>query len=307
MAYLALASVCFFWGTTYLGIRVALETFPPLTLMATRFLISGTLMLVLCRARGMKMPTWREAARTAFFGVMILGVGNGCLTYSEKLISSSTAALFIAASPFWMVGLEAVVPGGERMRAPALVGIVLGFIGAALLVAPDVAARGFAGAMWQGFLLLQFGCASWSLGSILQKRRRNESHAFVTGAVQQLATGAVYLGPALAEGGHEKLLGGGVPLGGWLALAWLVTFGSIIGYNSYIYALEKLPVALVSIYTYVNPMVAAVLGWFFYREQFGRKEAAAMAVIFLGVTVVKRFTPSPAPWRPAPLRSSGAP
>jgi drug/metabolite transporter (DMT)-like permease len=274
--------------------------------MTTRFLISGSIMLLLCHARGLRLPAWPEILRTAFFGAMILGVGNGCLTYSEKLIPSSTAALFIAASPFWMVALEALVPGGEPLRAASLAGMGLGFAGAALLVAPDLFERGFAGAVWQGFLLLQLGSASWSLGSILQKRRRNVAHSFVTGAIQQFATGVVYLVPAIVE---SRSLPAREPVStsGWFALAWLVVFGSVVGYSSYIYALEKLPVALVSVYTYVNPIVAAALGWLFYREAFGVREAAAMSVIFAGVAVVKRFTPSPAPWRPEPLRSSEAP
>lgn len=285
-AYAALGSVCFFWGTTYLAIRMALESFPPLILISGRFIISGIIMLAIIRLRGMALPSWREAARTGFYGVLILGVGNGCLTYSEQLIPSFLAALFISISPFWMVGLEAAVPGGDPLRLPAVVGMVIGFFGASLLFAPSLLQQGFSGAVWQGFLLLQVGSASWSLGSILQKRQKSAVHPFVNGGIQQLAAGLAFLPPALLSTNHTihwDARGTG-------AMLWLIVFGSVVGYNSYIYALEHLPVALVSVYTYVNPVVAAALGWLVYREPFGRREAVAMGIIFAGVAVVKGFT-----------------
>jgi drug/metabolite transporter (DMT)-like permease len=285
-AYVALVSVCFFWGTTYLAIRMALEGFPPLVLIAARFVVSGALMLGLVRWRGYALPGWREAVRTGCYGVLILGVGNGCLTYSEKLIPSFLAALFISISPFWMVGIEAAIPGGERLRLPTIAGMLIGFGGAGLLFAPDLVRAGFQGAVWQGFLLLQLGSASWSLGSILQKRQKSATHPFVNGGIQQLAAGLAFLPAALLMGEapvewEPRAVG---------ALLWLVVFGSIVGYSSYIFALENLPVALVSIYTYVNPVVAAALGWLVYREPFGGREALAMAIIFVGVAVVKWFS-----------------
>lgn len=300
-AYAALASVCFFWGTTYLAIRMALETFPPLVLIAGRFIASGLFMLALVRWRKMPLPPWRDMLRTAVNGVLILGIGNGCLTYAEQLIPSSLAALFISISPFWMIGLEALVPGGEPLRAPTIAGMLIGFFGASLLFAPNLIEHGFAGAVWQGFLLLQLGSASWSMGSILQKRQRSAAHSFVSGAVQQFAAGIAFLIPALLSPDHNihwSASGAG-------AMLWLIFFGSVVGYSSYIYALEKLPVAMVSIYTYVNPVVAAFLGWLVYREQFGRREALSMAIIFAGVAVVKQFTPARAP-SPPTLRQSSA-
>ena len=288
-AYLALASVCFFWGTTYLGIRMALESFPPLLLVSARFLASGLLMVALVRWRRMQLPTGMELAKSAFNGFLILGVGNSCLTYSERLIPSSLAALFIAVSPFWLVGLEAAIPGGDRLRAPTIGGMLTGFAGAGILFLPNLIERGMQGAVWQGFLLLQLGSATWSLGSILQRRQSGRIHPIANGAVQQLAAGVAFLLPALTEIGQpihwsER---------GVLAWCWLVVFGSIVGYSCYIYALEKLPVAMTSVYTYVNPLVAAFFGWVFYREPFGAREAAAMAVIFGGVAMVKVFTGKP--------------
>jgi drug/metabolite transporter (DMT)-like permease len=293
-AYAALTAVCFFWGTTYLAIRIALESIPPTVLMASRFCLSGSLMLVAARAMGMHLPRGRELVWSAIHGVLILGVGNGCLTYAELLIPSSLAALFIAASPFWMVGLEALAPGGERLKAITVAGMLLGLSGAAILVGPSLFREGSAGFgqgsnIWKGFLILQLGSMSWGFGSILSRRHVTRAHPIVSGAVQQLAAGLVFAVPALIS--RPKPLVWDWP--GIGALLWLVFFGSIVGYSAYLFALDRLPVALVSIYTYVNPIVAAFLGWLFYREPFGRREALAMAVIFIGVAVVKQFNKGP--------------
>jgi drug/metabolite transporter (DMT)-like permease len=298
-AYVAMASVCFFWGTTYLAIRMALESFSTLALVATRFLLSGVVMVAAARWRGMELPRGRELVVTCLTGVLILGVGNGCLTWAEELIPSSLAALFIAVSPFWLVGAEALIPGGDKLRAPAVVGMLIGFAGASLLFVPDLLAHGFGGNAWKGFLILQGASISWGFGSIIQRRYPTRAHSIVNGAVQQVAAGLVFLVPAMVEAReiHWSARGAG-------ALVYLAIFGSIVGYSSYVYALDRLPVALVSIYTYINPLVAAALGWMFYREPFGWKETSALGVIFLGVAVVKRFTPSRAPSPPPPPRSS---
>jgi len=301
-AYLALASLCFFWGTTYLAIRMALESIPPLFLISSRFLLSGSIMLAAAWATGNQLPRGRDLLWTSVNGVLILGVGNGCLVYAETWIPSSLAALFISISPFWMVGLEAAVPGGDKLRLATVAGMLCGAAGAVILLGPNVARQGLSGNVLKGFLILQLGSASWSLGSILQKRHRTHAHPVINGAVQQLAAGLAFLPPALAAGQlPQEWTGKGIG-----ALAWLVVFGSIVGYSCYAYVLDRLPVSLVSIYTYINPVVAAVLGWIFYREPFGSREILAMAIIFGGVAVVKSASRVSVAGRPVvEARSSG--
>lgn len=284
-AYAALASVCFFWGTTYLGIRVALESFPPLVLTASRFLLSGSLLLAVCLALRLPFGGAGDVLRVARNGVIGLGIGAGCLTFSETWIPSSLAALFVSVGPFWMVGMEALVPGGEKLRASTLAGMTIGLFGAAILVAPGAIAEGFGGNVWRGFWVLQLGGAGWSLGSILQKRRAGALHPVVSGAIQQLAAGLTFLPLALIFPGRPVEL----TSRGLGAVIYLAIFGSIVGYTCYVIALERLPVALVSVYTYVNPFVAAALGWWMYREPFGQREVLALAVILIGVAIVKGF------------------
>ena len=284
--YLALVAVCFFWGTTYLGIRMSLEAFPPLVLVSARFLISGSILTLFAWGRGLYVPRGRELASNALSGLLLLGIGNSCLVFSELLIPSGMAGLITTISPFWLVGVEALLPGGERLHLPTIGGMVVGLLGASLLFTDDLSGRAIDRNVLNGFLLLQLGMASWSFGSIYQRRRSGKAHSVIAGGVQQLAAGFILL--PFAIGIHEpsiKWSGRGVA-----ALLYLVFFGSIVGYSSYIYVMDRLPVAVVSVYSYVNAVVAVALGWLFYREPFGIKEAAAMVVIFAAVAVVKRYS-----------------
>ena len=285
IAYLALASVCVFWGTTYLGIRMALETFSPLMLVGLRYTFSGSLLLLVAYFSKAHLPTGKELFYTALFGVIIIGIGNGCLAFVEQWIPSGLAALFITTSPFWMVGMEALIPGGERLHAPTLFGMLVGLAGTAMLVAPNAIQQGWGGPSLKGFVVLQIGCCGWGLGSILQRRHVTKAHPVVSGAIQQFATGLAFLGPALltkAQPIHWTSRGVG-------AVIYLITFGSVVGYSAYLYVLDKLPVAVVSIYNYINPVVAVLLGWLIYKERIGVWELLSMLVIFAGVALVRRY------------------
>ncbi|MEP7363201.1 MAG: EamA family transporter [Acidobacteriota bacterium] len=285
-AWIALASVSFFWGTTYLAIRIALESFPPLLLVCYRFCLAGALMIAACKLSGYAMPPRRDMLRSILFGTFILGIGNMALTTAELYVASSFAALVVAASPFWMVGIEALLPRGEKLRRATVIGMLIGLAGVALLIVPGMIREGLRGNEWRGFLILQIGIFSWTLGSLLQKRYSTQSPPLVNAAFQQLGAGLLYIIPALLIP-QKPIVWDAKGVG---ALVYLIIFGSIVGYSSYIYALSHIPVSVVSVYPYLNVIVAAVLGWLFYREPFGAKEITAMTIIFLGVGVVKRFS-----------------
>jgi len=280
--------VCFFWGTTYVGIRISLESFSPSRLMALRYLISGGALLLGALAAGARFPTGPEAWRTAGYGLMTIGVGTGALAFSEQWIPSGLASLMVSLQPFWLVSVEALSPGGERLHWPSVGGMLVGLAGVALLIAPGGSASQGLGlhALLGGFFLLQFGGISWAVGSVWQRRMGGRVHPFVSGGVQQLATGIVFAIPALLEPQPAEWT-----LKGALAVLYLAVFGGIVGYSAFIYSMHHLPVALVSIYTYVNPVVAVALGWWFYREPFGWRETSAMGIIFAGVAIVKWTTP----------------
>ena len=296
---MALAAVCFFWGTTYLGIRIALESIDPLVLMGLRYSISGIILLAVAYFSKAHLPAGREFWFTTLCGVMIIGGGTGCLVFAEQWVPSGLAAVFITLSPFWMIGLDALIPGGERLHGPTILAMLVGFAGTTLLVAPEIVSEGFGGPLLRGFLLIELGCGGWCLGSILQRRHQTKAHPVVSGAVQQLATGLVFAVPALFTRPHPSA---------WSArsvgaVAYLIVFGSIVGYSAYIFVLDRLPVSVVSIYNYINPIIAVFLGWLFFREHFGTQELVAMVIIFAGVALVKRYSLPPAP-KPAPVSAA---
>ena len=303
-AYLALICVCFFWGTTYLGIRIALESFSPALLVCLRNLLSGAITLSVAAMIGAHLPRGRDLWLTAAYGLMVIGVGNGALAVAEQWIPSGLASLFVTTSPFWFVGIDALLAGGEKLHGPTLRGLLLGFAGVLLLLAPDawtaITQHTFnsGGAVVLAFLILQVSGASWALGSLLQRNRSSRAHPFVIGGVQQLSTGLALMLPGAFQlpAAHWTARGVG-------AIVYLAIFGGIVGYSCYALALSRLPLAIVSIYTYINPVVAVFLGWWVYRERFGLHEAAAMAVIFAGVAMVRRAASVPVQ-KPGPDRTA---
>ncbi len=286
-AYVALICVCILWGTTYLGIRIAVETIPPATLMCVRYLLSGGLMLAGAAVSGARLPRGRELWTTSAYGLMTIGVGTGCLAFAEQWIPSGLSALMLGASPFWLVGMEALMPRGAPLHKPTIGAMLVGVAGVALLAGPSLTTGLTAStggkATLGGFLLLQLSCAGWAVGSILQRHQASSVHPFVSAAVQQLATGIAYLIAALLLPEHAQWTTRGIE-----ATLYLAIFGGLLGYSAYVLMMDRLPVAIATIYTYVNPLVAVLLGWLFYHEAFGRTEAAAMVIIFLGVALVRR-------------------
>lgn len=283
--YIALGAVCLCWGTTYLGIRMALETFPPFLLVSVRYLISGSATLAFGLLKGMHIPRGRDLAVACFSGVLVLGVGNGTLAVAETMMASGLAGLILTLQPFWFVGFEALLPGGERLHGPTIAAMALGLGGAALLVSPDLGSNAVSHGRVVGMLVLCLGMAGWCFGSIFQRRKAGRAHPVIAGGVQQLTAGLALV--PLAALPHAPLHWSARGVG---ALFYLVIFGSLVGYSSYVYVMDRLPVAIVSIYPYINAIVAVILGWLFYREPFGPREIFAMAVIFVSVALVKRYS-----------------
>jgi drug/metabolite transporter (DMT)-like permease len=283
-AYAALACVCFFWGTTYLGIRIGVAELPPATLMCVRYLLSGSVLLIVARSRGAYIPRGRELWGSALYGVLAIGLGTGALTYAEVWVPSGLASLFVTTASFWLVGADAAMPGGEPLHGPTIAAMAIGAAGAALLVAPGGDAFGSRPRLIvAGFLLIQLGYAGWAVGSILQRRQRSKAHPIVSAAVQQFATGAAFIPLALLQTQHTHWTARGIGV-----TLYLAVFGGIIGYSAYVITMARLPVAVASIYSYINPLVAVLLGVWLYGERFTAREAIAMGIIFAGVALVKR-------------------
>jgi drug/metabolite transporter (DMT)-like permease len=283
-AWLALGTVCILWGTTYLAIRIALQSFPPFYLMGLRYFLSGIIMVAGARFWGAALPKGRNLWLTALYGITTIGFGTGLLCVAEQWVPSGLSALFIATQPFWMVIMEWILSRGRHYpEVPTLIGLLIGIGGVAVLVAPAARQGGLNNGIFFGFLMLQLGCAGWVTGALLQKRLGPVSHPIVAGAVQQLATGFCF---GLLGLLFERMPVHVTPfaLGGVL---YLVVFGAIIGYSAFIYAMDRLPSTIVSVYTFVNPVVAVFLGWLLFREPFGTREIMAMVLIFIGIAIVR--------------------
>jgi drug/metabolite transporter (DMT)-like permease len=284
LAYGAWVAVCFFWGTTYLGIRIGLETLPPMLFAGMRFLTAGTLLFLIMRASGARVPRGREWLDQAVVGLLLLGVGNGIVVWAEQYIPSGLAALMVATSPFWVTGLEAAFRDGEKLTARVAVGLLIGFVGLGMLVWPSLFGVAVNTYFILGIVALQIGCISWTCGSIYAKHHPNQVKLLMGAAVQMLMAGTVLTLFGTALGEWPRVHFSARSLG---ALLYLIIFGSLVAYSAYIYAIQKLPLSLVTMYSYINPVIAVILGWALLAEPLGWRVALATAIILVGVALVK--------------------
>ena len=285
LAYFAWIVVCVVWGTTYLGIHVALETIPVALLAGLRWLVAGLLLVLALPVIGQKMPPLRMWPSIAVIGFLMAVVGNGGVVWAQQYVASGLAAVIVAMVPFWSVIVEAFLPSGERVTGRTVLGLVLGFVGIIILVWPELRLGGSDAWMFvSGVVVLQVACAGWALGTSYLKRNPTNGSPMGSLAVQMLLSGVMLLGIGTATGEWAALHFTTRSLG---AMVYLVVFGSLVGYTAYLYALKNLSVSTVSLYAYVNPVIAVVLGSLVLGEPFTIRIAIASLLVFGGITVVK--------------------
>ena len=283
-AYIAWVVVCLVWGTTYLAIRIALETVPPMLMAGIRWVIAGTILATVLIIRGVRLPSRQAWPTLATLGVLMTGVGNGGVVWAEQTVPSGLAALLVAAVPFWMVGTERFMLRAEPIGWRRAIGLVMGFAGTVLLVWPELGRPGGQG-MVAGVVATQLACIGWAIGSAYSRRRRTDENVLAAAALQMLFGGGLLLliglvlgeGPALSF--TQRTAG---------AVAYLIAAGSIAAYSAYLYALKHLPVATVSLYAYVNPVIAVVLGALVLGEPLNGRIAVAGAIVLAGMMLVNR-------------------
>jgi drug/metabolite transporter (DMT)-like permease len=282
-AYLAWIVVCLVWGTTYLAIRIALETIPPLLMAAFRWIAAGTLLIGLLKARGAQFPTPRSWPGLAALGVLLLGFGNGGVVWAEQTVPSGLAAVLAATTPFWLVGVDAVLPGGGALTRRHLLGLIIGFFGTVTLVWPEIDAAG-GRAFLGGVVATQIAGFGWAVGSAYARRRGHRENVLAAAALEMLFGGVA-------------LLAAGLMMREWTALAfnvrttaallYLILFGSIAGFSAFLYALKHLPLATVSLYSYINPVIAVALGALVLKEAVGARMVVAGAIVLAAVAIVR--------------------
>jgi drug/metabolite transporter (DMT)-like permease len=296
LAYLAFVTVCFVWGTTYLAIRVAIETLPVFLFPGLRFTIAGLILMTIRLA--MKDPLPRTAAEwwnLALIGALMVGVGNVAVVWAEHFVTSGFAALLVATAPFWMALMESFRATGERTTPRKVAGMAIGFAGVVILVAPELSGSKFDLRFLLGVLALQAGTIAWNFGSIRSKYHAPKTSPLMSAALQMILGGGMVAIIGLANGDAANFRFNGKTLAAFL---YLVVFGSIIAYGSYVYALSHLKTSTVSFYAYVNPAVAVFLGWLILDEPLGWNAIVAMIVIFAGMALV-HTAPKAAPAAPA--------
>jgi drug/metabolite transporter (DMT)-like permease len=289
-AYIAWAIVCVVWGTTYLAIRVALESIPPMLMAAMRWIAAGSLLILWLKVRGERLPGPRMWPALTTLGVLLLGFGNGAVVWAEQTVPSGLTAVLVATVPFWMVGVEALMAGGagERLTARRIAGLIIGFGGIVLLVWPELHLDDPRGGFMAGVVSTQIAGLGWALGSTYARRRgrsdAQDENVLATAAMEMLFGGLALLVVGLALGEASRLV---FTMRTSLALAHLIFFGAVAGFTAYAYALKHLSVATVSLYAYVNPVIAVVLGTLMLREPFNVRMAIAAAIVLVGVALVR--------------------
>lgn len=300
LAWLAWITVCVVWGTTYLAIRVALESVPVLLVAGLRWMTAGVLLGVFCKARGRALPGPATWASLALLGFLMNVVGNGLVVWAEQFVASGLTAVLIASVPFWSVAIEACLPGGERARMTTLAGLALGFFGIVVLVWPELSSGGAAGRQFvAGVVALQLACLGWALGTSYTKRHPSSGDPLAASTVQMLFSGAMLLGLATASGEWAALRFTPRTLG---AMVYLTIAGSTIAYTAYVYAIQHLPISTVALYAYVNPLIAVALGAVLLGEPLSGRVVAAGALVLAGTAVVRGVQSAGGP-PPSPRRA----
>jgi drug/metabolite transporter (DMT)-like permease len=282
---LAFTTIYLVWGSTYLAIRVAVESMPPFAMAAFRFLIAGVVLMAFLRLRGVAWPTarqWRDAAVSGFF--LLLG-GNGLVSWAEQSVPSGITALLIGTTPLFIVLADWAWPGGRRPNIVTITAMLLGFAGVAWLAAPweNTSADHLNPA---GVAVILLACVSWAIGAIYGRHVRNPAQPFMAAAAQMVA-GSVSLG--LAAWAHGDLAAwdtAAVTTRSWLAFAYLVIAGCLGGYTAFVWLLKNTTPARTATYAYVNPVVAVFLGWLILHEPISARTLAASAVILAAVVVI---------------------
>jgi drug/metabolite transporter (DMT)-like permease len=293
----AFALVYVLWGSTYLGIAIAVRNIPPLMMGASRFIIAGLLMLAWRKFRGhdILLPP-REMFRLTVIGCLLLVTGNVVLGLAETMIATGLAALLIAITPLWFLILERFFfARGDRIAPRGLAGIALGIVGVIVLLWPDLMGSVRMGHReLVGASLVLFSSMSWATGSVLSKRWHVEADPYTASGWEMLNAGVVNLVLALLVGDHHSTV---LERHSVEAVAYLVVAGSLIGFTAYVWLLRNVPTPKVATYAYVNPIVAMLLGWMINGEQFTRYILAGAAVVLASIVLVTgaKSHPSPSP------------
>ena len=292
----AFGCVYFFWGSTYTAIRIGAAQLPAFVLSGVRFCIAGGILLLACHLRSLRVffPP-RTFAKLSTIGLLLLTAGNTSLVFAEKSIPSGLASLIFAATPLYVALIEMAMPRGEALNLRGWFGILLGFLGTVTLLGPTLHGAFTVGLFTNAtrsmaILVCLGGALSWAIGSLYSRHQRLDVNNFVSSAWQMIVAGVFNLLLATMFGQWKSAHWNVSAFG---SLIWLITGGSLIGYSSYIYLLEHVPVAKVATHSYINPIVAVILGLLLLHEHMDATELVGMTLIVFAVAVLSSATIKP--------------
>ncbi len=307
LTILAFAAIYIIWGTTYLAIRIAVETIPPFLMAGTRFVIAGLITFAILRARRVALPNRLQFRSLVIVGAFLLVGGNGLVTWSEQQVPSGMAALVVATVPVWMAIFDWLLFKNGKPGRQTVVGLVIGFIGIAMLIGPEQI-NGQATFDTLSLLILIMAPILWSMGSLYSRTADMPDNVFMSTALEMLAGGVLLLIAGLFTGETTRLDFAQISTNSLLAMFYLTIAGSIIAFTAYIWLLKRVPAARVATYTYVNPVIAVFLGWLILSEPLSPQIVVAAVIIVLAVVLIttQKTKREAAQIEPSPIRPTMA-
>lgn len=291
---LAFATIYLVWGSTYLGIRIAMETIPLFAMAGTRFVLAGTLLFAFLRFRGAPLPTARQWRINAVIGTFLLLGGNGFVVWAEQFIPTGITALLIGGGPLFIVLTEWAWPGGTRPTLITAGALLVGFAGVTWLAAPwENSTAG--GLHVPGVIALLLACIFWAIGSIYSRHAKHGADPLLASSLQMLTGGATLLIAAALHGDFSRLELAVISSRSWTAFGYLIFVGSLIGFSTFVWLMKNCAPAQVATYAYVNPVVAVLLGSLFLNEPIAARTLVAAAIIVAAVAIIiadKNRTPA---------------
>jgi drug/metabolite transporter (DMT)-like permease len=285
LTFFAFLSIYIIWGSTYLGIRYAVETIPPLYTAGIRHLVAGTILLIWALAKGLR-PTAKQIRASIVIGFFFFLIGHGTLHWAETRVPSGFASLIIASEPIWVFLMAALADRKWRMNFPLAAGVVLGIAGVAILFGHGAMTSG--SGMLLGAVAVLVGAISWSVGIIYSRRSHLSGNPLLLSALSLLSGSVLLLTTGTIVGEARGFSFSQVTPRSWIALAYLILFGSVIAFTAYNWLMEHYSPTFVATHTYINPIVAVFLGWWFAGEKVTINVAIAAALVILAVFLVDR-------------------
>ena len=284
MAFFAIYVV---WGSTYLAIRYAVQTIPPLMVAGLRHIVAGVVLLGWACSRGYR-PTWSEWRASVLLGFLYFVLGHGSLHWAETVVPSGWAALLIASEPIWIAVMAAVVSHGERLTGKTMIGLVLGIVSVGLLVGVETAAG--QPAVVIGSIAILLGTLAWSFGVMYSLKAPLPRNAMARAGMPEIIGSLILLTLAGFTGEYSKFHLPAVTARSWWSLLYLITFGSIITFTAYTWLLDHVSPTLISTHTYVNPVIAVFVGWLWAGEMVNSRVVGAGLLTLLAVFLISRGT-----------------